>query len=140
MSFTAEKEFFEGKRPWSKIKDRVLGGYLVPYLNKVKGLGESIVVVDGFAGPGKYDDGSIGSPLMICQEAEKHVPDRSFAILVNENNEHKKKLDQLLKPFIERKKAVSINGNAEDLLKALKEQITTQTLFIYLDPFGLKRF
>lgn len=29
-----ESGFFKGKRPWSKIKDRILGQYMPPYLAK----------------------------------------------------------------------------------------------------------
>ena len=61
----AEKDFFKGKKPWSEIKDAVIGSYLPPYLRKVAQLEKHIVLVDAFAGRGKYEDGSAGSPLMI---------------------------------------------------------------------------
>lgn len=30
-------DFFQGKRPWSKIKDKVLADYMVPLLTKRDG-------------------------------------------------------------------------------------------------------
>ena len=45
-------EFFEGKRPWSKIKDEVLEKYMTPYLAKVNTRGQPILLIDGYAGPG----------------------------------------------------------------------------------------
>jgi hypothetical protein len=45
-------EFFEGKRPWSKIKDEVLGNYMTPYLAKVNTRGQPILLIDGYAGQG----------------------------------------------------------------------------------------
>ena len=60
-----ESEFFKGKRPWARIKDKVIGDYLVPYLNKVSKLKRTIVIVDAFAGQGIFEDGSKGSPIII---------------------------------------------------------------------------
>ncbi len=48
-----EAEFFKSKRPWSKIKDKVIGHYLVPYLRKVSKLRRQIIIVE------KVNDGSI---------------------------------------------------------------------------------
>lgn len=48
-----ESEFFKGKRAWSKIKDQVIGSYLVPYLRKVSKLRRRVMTIDAFAGRGK---------------------------------------------------------------------------------------
>ena len=64
-------DFFEGKRPWSVIKDEILGAYMSPYIAKVNRLKRRILLIDGYAGPGVFDDGSAGSPLIICQAAER---------------------------------------------------------------------
>lgn len=138
MSFYTDKDFFEGKRPWSRIKDKVLGSYLSAYLPKVNLLKTKIILVDAFAGPGKFDDGTTGSPLIICQLAEKFVNDNFFAILVNNNKEHHKKLESLLSKQIDNKKAIAIYGEASNLLSELKTVLKNETLLIYLDPFGLK--
>ena len=45
-------EFFERKRSWSKIKDKIVGDYIVCYLKTVRYLRRPILIVDGFAGPG----------------------------------------------------------------------------------------
>jgi len=136
---TTESDFFKKKRPWSKIKDAVVGSYLPPYLKKVAKLQKHIVVVDAFAGPGKYEeDGSAGSPLIICQIAERSVPNKYTAIFVNKETEHHQKLESLLKPFVNKKAAIPVWGTAQELLNELGKLISDQTLFIYLDPFGLK--
>jgi spore photoproduct lyase len=133
-----ENEFFKAKRPWSKIKDQVIGNYLVPYLNKVSKLGEKIVIVDAFAGPGIFDDGSKGSPLMICEVAEKQVPGEYLGIFVNRGKESHMKLGEVLEKYIDEKKAITILGQAQDLLEKLNGIVGNATLLIYLDPFGLK--
>jgi len=45
---TASSNFFEGKRPWSKIKDQVLGHYLPAYIAKVNTKGKPILLIDAF--------------------------------------------------------------------------------------------
>jgi hypothetical protein len=63
-------DFFKEKKGWSKYKDLILGYYLTPYLEKVKRLGRPICVIDCCAGPGRFDDGSEGSPLIIAKHIE----------------------------------------------------------------------
>jgi spore photoproduct lyase len=133
-----ESEFFKAKRPWSKIKDQVIGNYLVPYLNKVSKLGQKIVIVDAFSGPGIFEDGSKGSPLIICEVAEKQVPREYVGIFANRDKESHTKLEKALKKYIEGKQAITILGNAKDLLEELRNIVGNATLLIYLDPFGLK--
>lgn len=107
-----ENEFFKAKRPWSRIKDQVIGSYLVPYLNKVSKLGQKIVIVDAFAGPGIFVDGDKGSPLIICDIAEKQVLGEYLGIFANRDKESHKKLEMALKKYIQRKKAITILGSA----------------------------
>ena len=73
---STDDQFFEVKRPWSKIKDQILGAYLKPYLAKVKQLGKPIVLIDGFAGKGRFRDGSDGSPLIMCKVADQMLGGR----------------------------------------------------------------
>lgn len=81
-----DDEFFKGKRPWSKIKDKVLGGYMPAYLRKVAKLQKPILLIDAYAGPGVFADGLPGSPLIMCKAAEEHVKNQYQALFVNHNN------------------------------------------------------
>ncbi|MFH0797607.1 MAG: three-Cys-motif partner protein TcmP [Candidatus Omnitrophota bacterium] len=137
-----ESTFFQGKRPWSKIKDSVLKDYLPPYLNKVAQLKQQIILVDAFAGPGIFENETgaerLGSPLIILNAAEKHVPGKYFAIFVNSNKVYHAKLENVISKLISRKSAQILYGTAQELLTELNKIPTNQTLFVYLDPFGLK--
>ena len=66
-------DFFDGKRSWSFIKDKVLEGYMAPYIAKVARIGQRIVLIDGYAGPGIFEDGKIGSPIIMCRAAERYA-------------------------------------------------------------------
>lgn len=133
-----ETEFFRGKRPWSIIKDQIVKDYLTPYLSKVSKLNKRIAIVDVFAGPGQFDDGSIGSPLIICEIAERLVPRRYIAIFVNSDKDSFEKLNNNIKKYINNNSAKSLHGEARDLLSVLGSIIGNSTILLYLDPFGLK--
>ena len=139
-----EIDFFKDKRPWSKIKDEVLGKYLRPYLAKVNKLGKKIVLIDTFAGPGVFEDGSMGSPLLMVQMAQKMVPNNYQAIFVNNNKSHHNSILNLfgekstLGNLIEKQKVIPLKDDAKTFLKHLKNLLTDQTVFLYLYPYGLK--
>jgi len=110
----------------------------VPYLHKVSKLNRKIVLVDAFAGQGIFDDATKGSPLIICETAERQVPNQYLAIFVNKDKSTHLKLTDNIQEYIRRKKAIPLYGNAQELLKALKDVVGDATLLVYLDPFGLK--
>ncbi|MCH8272404.1 MAG: three-Cys-motif partner protein TcmP [Candidatus Marinimicrobia bacterium] len=139
-----DREFFKGKRPWSKIKDEVLGKYLKPYLAKVKMLKKEILLIDTFAGPGKFDDGESGSPLMMVQMARKMVNDNYKAIFVNNDRVHHESILHLfgekcpLGNLIENQIVIPIYDDAKKFLIRLNSSLTDQTVFLYLDPYALE--
>jgi len=69
---------------------------MAPYLKKVAMLKKSILLVDGFAGPGTFEDGTSGSPLIMCEQAERNVADNYVAVFVNKEKKHHNTLEQTL--------------------------------------------
>lgn len=130
------KNFFVEKRPWSLIKDIVLKEYMPPYLAKVKILGQPILLIDGYAGPGIFEDGKAGSPMIICDAAEKVAKGNYQAIFINKNREHHKKLTTVLQSANLSGKAYPLLGDSTLLLQTLPRTLRSQTVFVYLDPFG----
>ena len=57
-------DFFKIKNEWSIIKDRLLGCYLTPYMQKVLATNKKICYVDCFSGKGKFEDNQPDSPLI----------------------------------------------------------------------------
>lgn len=136
MPVSTEKEFFKGKRPWSKIKDQILSKYMPPYLRKVAKLGKPIILIDAFAGPGKFEDETAGSPLILCQAARNHLENLEYqTIFVNQEATHHEKLSHVLSSF---NNVTTIFGNAEKFLTKIQSILKDHTVFLYLDPFGLK--
>ncbi len=133
-------EFFEAKRPWSRMKDEILGKYLVPYLSKVKMLRRLIVIVDGFAGCGKYDDGTDGSPMIISRTLQDFETNggKAVGIYIEKDPECYTSLANMLAPFEKNNTAITIKGDFETLAKRLASLPTGLPMFLYIDPFGLK--
>jgi three-Cys-motif partner protein len=133
-----EDLFFEEKKEWSRTKDRVVGAYLVPYLHKVKRLGSKIILIDPFAGAGRFlADGAPGSPLIITSIAEKIVPGQYLAVFGNKRLRSHQKLTTLLKPLIEKGAVETHYLKADQLLQQMGSRLARHTVFLYLDPYGL---
>ena len=128
-------EFFKEKREWSKYKDLILDYYLKPYLAKVLTLGKKVVVVDFCAGPGKFDDGELGSPLIIGNIlSEYHQDGKDVQGYFVEQNSTlfsrlEKNLSSLKVPY-ELK-----HDSFENCIDEIAEISKTCTIFLYIDPF-----
>jgi three-Cys-motif partner protein len=139
----ATANFFDRKKPWSRIKDRVVGSYLKPFCAKVSGRRQPIVLVDAFAGPGIFvhpisGEVELGSPFLMW-EAAQLASVSCKCIFGNRHLHHHVQLtDELRARGIPQRLAQAVHLQSGDLLKELAHLITTQSLLIYMDPFGYK--
>jgi three-Cys-motif partner protein len=126
--------FFQEKKSWSKYKDLILDYYLAPYLAKVSHLRRPILIVDCFAGPGRFDDGELGSPLIISNHltkcAHNGIQVKGYFI------EREEELFLRLKANIKENTFPTIarNGPFQDYIGELSELAKTHTVFVYVDP------
>jgi three-Cys-motif partner protein len=133
-----EDNFFKGKQPWSLIKDAVLSCYIEPYIAKVKRLGKQIVLIDGYAGPGVFEDGGKGSPMILCSAAEKFAKGCYTAYFFNNEKKYHEKLEAAIRDTGWSHSAHCILGDSLELIKQKSQILKDHTVFLYLDPFGLK--
>ena len=129
-------EFFEGKRPWSKIKDEVLEKYMTPYLAKVNTRGQPILLIDGYAGPGVFEDDAIGSPLIMCNKAEERAKGNYHAIFINNKRKYHERLLREIRQRGWSNSAKPRLGDTQLVLRDIHKTLRGQTVFLYLDPFG----
>ncbi len=132
-------DFFKKKRSWSVMKDRILGQYLVPYVNKLKQFKRMVVIVDGFAGCGLYDDGTEGSPIIIAKILENYIKKgiKVFGIFIENDRDCFKELEKNIESYKKRK---IVTAEFEDFRKITPEIIKIANnlpMFFYIDPFGL---
>lgn len=132
--------FFEAKRAWSRVKDQIVGSYITCYLKTVQHRGRPIIIVDAFAGPGRFGDGSPGSPLIICQAIEK-APKSGVGIgclFADAHPAHRTALAACLADYIKRGMSEKPLSDCSEALSRAFEVGKGSTLFFYLDPYGIK--
>lgn len=132
------QDFFKAKKGWSLLKDQIVDYYLEPYIAKILNTRKPLTIIDCFAGKGKFDDGAIGSPLIIAQHIARTL-------------DSSKPNKQIHGIFIEKKyyKDLNINtanfrnclvwsGTFEDNLGKILQLNPSNNLFVYIDPYGIK--
>ncbi|MFG0336250.1 MAG: three-Cys-motif partner protein TcmP [Maioricimonas sp. JB049] len=137
-TLTMDNSFFSTKRAWSRYKDYLLETYLPPYIAKVNHLGKPILIVDCFAGRGRFEDGSDGSPLIIARAVQQwreqgvvatarcvEADPGNFEILQETLSEHA--------GYVE-----PVHGTFEDVLPGLESEAEKKTVFLYVDPYTVK--
>ena len=134
MTHKADNSFFDVKREWSIRKDRILGGYLRPYLPKVATQGKPICIIDGFAGPGKFRDGNPGSPLIIYSAIKKFGRDAK-AVFIEANEDLAADLNAITAELPYTK---SIHAEFGDCVERVEAIAQTHTVFLYLDPYTVE--
>ncbi len=136
MAHKADKDFFANKRSWSTRKDYILEYYLKPYLPKVAQLRKPILLVDCFAGPGKFDDGQPGSPLIMCDRASDFLS-RPHAVDVRVRciESHPDLYDRLKENLIPYAFAEARQGSFDEFVARIVSAARSETTFLYIDPF-----
>jgi len=136
MSHKAGTTFFKQKHEWSKRKDLVLEYYLKPYLTKIATLNRPILIVDGFAGPGSFEDGEDGSPRIIqnrVSEIRVVRPGTSIKLLLVE--EHSELSTRLLATCGQFPGTTIKNSRFLEAMPYITEAATSHSVFLYLDPY-----
>ena len=143
MPHSEDESFFDKKRPWSRRKNLILKEYLPPYFAKMIGaIGKPILVVDGFAGRGKFKKGDEpGSPLVIAeciQGAMAKHPSHSISLLaIEEKEKNYEPLKDYLAPY---PFARTEQGRFLDFLAEIEQSAKTKTVFLYVDPYATEGF
>lgn len=139
MRHKAGQEFFRQKPEWSKYKHLILDYYLKPYLAHVNRLKAPILLVDLFAGPGIYGDGSYGSPIILADAASRYL-DRPHGISVLAVEKDEELVSQLRHNTDRFGALIDIrHADCIDLLDEVAQRAKDATTFLYVDPFSIGR-
>lgn len=133
------ENFFQKKKGWSIIKDQIFDYYLMPYIAKILTTRKPLVIIDCFAGKGRFDDQSIGSPIIIAQHIERILSDerrlnRNISAVFIESKYYKE-LEFNLKGY---RNCSVWAGTFEDNLSKVLEMSSSNNVFVYVDPYGIK--
>jgi len=133
------ENFFRKKKGWSLIKDQIFDYYLTPYIAKILTTRKPLIIIDCFAGKGKFDDQAIGSPLIIAQHIERILSDegrlnRNISAIFIESKYYKE-LEDNLSGY---RNCSVWAGTFEDNLSKVLEMNSSNNVFVYVDPYGIK--
>lgn len=134
--------------PHSKGKHHILRRYVQAWLPIMTKHNRRVVIVDGFAGPGKYAGGEPGSPLILLDAylSHRHRPQMTSEIVYLFIEEREDRVDHMRQEIA----AVAIpdnvkvhieHGRYEDAFRARLEDIRDARrqlapTFAFIDPFG----
>lgn len=131
--------FFEEKQAAAILKHGILRRYLAVFASKtgVNAPNNRVVYLDGYAGPGIYDDSKPGSPALAQQTASELARTRSLeGIYVEEKKENAAKLRDFL--VTTSHVHTVLEGSIEDRLdEALAIAGDDAPMLAFFDPFGL---
>ncbi|MET8140177.1 three-Cys-motif partner protein TcmP [Sphaerisporangium sp. NPDC005288] len=136
---TANEDFFREKRAAAVFKHGILKRYPAIFASKAgfRVQGRRVVFVDGYAGRGRYDDGSPGSPLLLVQAAEFVTNFRNVAgIFVEKNPQHYTRLVRVLAEEADGLRYETMQGDLGERLPEVLSRAQDAALFVFLDPFG----
>lgn len=133
-------DFFRAKRSWSKVKDKIVGNYIDCYLKTVHNLKRPILIVDGFAGPGRFGDDMAGSPLIICNAISERSKGRTemSCLFADAHPGHRAALERNLAEYIGLGMSEPPYEECAQALTRALELGAGSTVFFYLDPYGIK--
>lgn len=132
-------DFFVEKKAWSIVKDELLGCYFKPYVAKILHTSKPLIYVDCFAGKGKFDNGSDGSPLISlriineCLASTKMHNAQIEPIFIDLNY-----ADYLKENLKEYPCVKIVSGKYEDKIREVLCGKEGCNVFLYIDPYGIK--
>ncbi len=124
----------------SVFKHEILRQYMPPFISMLGSAspGRRVVVLDGYAGRGRYDDGTPASAELILQAIDALSGSRRpVAFFAEKNRQDFRKLSAVVGEYASRGLPVTaLDGAVEDHLGTVLERAIGVPLFMFLDPCG----
>jgi three-Cys-motif partner protein len=138
----AEQDFFEEQKEWSRRKIIILGKYFKTFARILGSPGQPVYYVDGFAGPGIYDDRGTGSPIVAARIAvDLSQSPKAYDVKCINVEANRRFYDNLCTNLAEFSPDVVVNrfGEFDRHLPEILSLIGNAPTLFFLDPFGLGR-
>jgi len=145
---TSKKAIWKAPSPHTKAKHRILKQYLQAWFPILGTKNKRAVYIDGFCGPGRYENGDLGSPI-IALNAAINCPIEIRANLVfrfiDNDNEITTKLESELDK-IRRPSNFNVKVLCADFQEVIEKFLDhyegkgrkVPPTFLFIDPFGIK--
>jgi three-Cys-motif partner protein len=130
---TRQSQFFREQRPAAVLKHGILRRYLHVFASKTgsTALGRRVAFLDGYSGPGEYQDGTSGSPLLAAETARLLGQVRNLeGFYVEKDEETYQQLCETLARTNHR--FATYWGSVEDHLPTIMGEVGAAPLFAFL--------
>lgn len=142
------EDFFGEQLPGSKIKSRIVSEYFRKWskvmIPRVRGKGDKLGYLDFFCGPGKYEDGSNSTPLIILNMAvsDNDLSNMLVTVFNDKDEQSVNKLEEEVGEIdgiekLKYKPSFRQDTVGQELANIYKEKEIIPSL-IFIDPFGYK--
>lgn len=132
-------DFFKDKKPWSDVKDELLGCYFKPYVAKILHTYKPLVYIDCFAGKGKFEDGKPGSPLIALDIINQCLTNTTMeSAQISASFIDLNYADDLRENLKDYANVSIVSGKYEDNIMVLLKNKIGCNVFLYIDPYGIK--
>lgn len=138
---TANDAFFKERKPVAVFKHKLLEDYLTAWATKLSVYSKgSVAFLDGYAGTGQYEDGTLGSPLVAMNAAQslrdQQIPKELRNFFVESDSKHFEELKKNVRKHPLGYTARLYSGDVVDHLDSVVREIGSSPLLVFLDPFG----
>ena len=133
------QNFFTSRKAAAVLKHEILKGYVPPFVGKTGKFspGNRVVIIDGFAGTGRYEDGSAGSPAIFIEAAQR-TPGRNLeCYFVEKDPANYQRLRAMLEAEGDAITWEAWQGTAGAHVDEVLTRAAGLPLFMFLDPFGI---
>lgn len=136
---SSKDDYFNELKEWSKRKLEIIEKYLDGAV-RILGSIDVVYYVDGFAGPGRYDDGSNGSPVRAIELAQRLQREgkqyKLRCINVEEKPERFANLDEATRGA--KGIVTNLSGEFNQYVDTIMTETGSKPAVFFLDPFGVE--
>lgn len=134
---TANDGFFREQESPAVLKHGILMRYPDVFAAAAGKTAERVMLLDGYAGRGVYEDGKPGSPMLLLDSAKRTGGFRNVeCVFVERNVENFGVLSAVVGEHGAGLNARALHGDLSEHLPAILAEAAGAALFAFLDPFG----
>jgi three-Cys-motif partner protein len=142
------EDFFSERADQSEVKARIVTKYFLTWASVIapttQGRGSKLAYLDLFAGPGRYEDGSASTPLMILSKliADERLREKVITSFNDADENHtatlQREIDNLPGITSLRYKPEVSTGEVGKSIADYFNSVRLIPVFSFIDPFGYK--
>lgn len=141
----AKDRFWASQKDWSRRKHLVLSYYLKPAAPKLRHISPDgrVIILDGYAGRGIYDDQAAGSPIYtgnLTEECRQWTnPVNLLVRNVEADIANFRELEKQTQKWVNLDYVTNYNSTYQEALPVILKEAGKAPLFAFLDPFSPKQ-